>query len=195
MTESNLPYTLVKGVLTPAQCEAYRAWIETYATKDAFRSGYRLATIPVSDFYNEEYSFLQPLRAVINNVEKHFRSKYDIKYTFDMKRLYGNIMDTGAENPAHNDDGDHYDGKPSVELHYSSILMLNSDYEGGELYFQHHGLEVKLEEGDLIMFRGNAENLHGVRTVKEGRRFNFIFFFRDYLQGSEESLLGTKNEM
>jgi hypothetical protein len=181
MTESDLPYTLVKGVLTPAQCEAYKVWIEKYATKDAFRAGYKLATIPVDDFYNESYTFLQPLRAVINGVEKHFLDKYKIKYTFDMKRLYGNIMDTNSENPAHNDDGDHYDGKPDVELHYSSILMLNSDYEGGELYFEHHGVQVKLEAGDLIMFRGNAENLHGVRKVKSGRRFNFIFFFRDYI--------------
>lgn len=181
MTELELPYTLVKGVLTPAQCNAYRVWIETYAIKDEFRPGYRLSTIPISDLHNESISFLQPLRKILEKVESHFRSRYEIKHTFDMKRLYGNIMDTGSENPAHNDDGDHYDGKPEVELHYSSILMLNSDYEGGELYFQHHGLEVKLEEGDLIMFRGNAENLHGVRTVKEGRRFNFIFFFRDYI--------------
>ena len=180
MTNS-LPYTLVKGVLTPAQCEAYRSWIDTYAVKDAFRPGYRLASIPINEFYDESFSFLQPLRTVINKVEKHFRDNYDIKYTFDMKRLYGNIMDTGAQNPAHNDDGDHYEGKPEIELHYSSILMLNSDYDGGELYFEHHGVEVKLEEGDVIMFRGNAENLHGVRPVKTGRRFNFIFFFRDYI--------------
>lgn len=195
MKESTLPYTLIKGVLTPPQCEAYRAWIERYATRDAFRAGYSLATIPVDDFYDDRYQFLQPLRVVINKVEKHFRDNYDIKYTFDMKRLYGNIMDTGSENPAHNDDGDHYDGKPEVELHYSSILMLNSDYKGGELYFQHHGLEVKLEEGDLIMFRGNAENLHGVRTVEEGRRFNFIFFFRDYMSSLEDSSLGTETKM
>lgn len=181
MTDLDLPYTLIKGVLTPAQCAAYKAWIEVYAIKDEFRPGYRLATVPTNDFYDESITFLQPLRKVLEKVEKHFRSKYEIKYTFDMKRLYGNIMDTGSENPAHNDDGDHYDGKPDVELHYSSILMLNSDYEGGELYFEHHGVEVKLEAGDLIMFRGNAENLHGVRTVKEGRRFNFIFFFRDYI--------------
>jgi hypothetical protein len=180
MTNS-LPYTLIKGALTPSQCKAYRDWIELYAVQDAFRPGYQLATIPLHDFYNEDHTFLQPLRTVINKVEKHFRTKYEIQHVFDMKRLYGNIMDTGSENPAHNDDGDHYEGKPDVELHYSSILMLNSNYEGGELYFQHHGLEVKLEEGDLIMFRGNAENLHGVRPIKNGRRFNFIFFFRDYI--------------
>jgi len=181
MSEKELPYKLAKNVLTPAQCEAYRDWIEKYASADAFRPGYRLAAIPVNELYDEQYSFLQPLRNVVNKVEEFFKSNYEILYTFDMKRMYGNIMDTGAENPAHDDDGDHYEGKPEVELHYSCILMLNSDYEGGELYFQHHGVQVKLEEGDLIMFRGNAENLHGVRPVKQGRRFNFIFFFRDYI--------------
>lgn len=181
MSEKDLPYTLVKGVLTPAQCDAYVSWIEQCATKDHFREGYRLASIPLPEFYDENIKFLQPLRLVLSKVDKFFRSNYEIQHTFDMKRLYGNIMDTGSENPAHDDDGDNYEGKPDVELHYSSILMLNSDYEGGELYFQNHGLQVKLEAGDLIMFRGNAENLHGVRKVKEGRRFNFIFFFRDYI--------------
>lgn len=180
MTNS-LPYTLVKGVLTPAQCEVYRTWIEDHAVEDAFRPGYRLSRLPLEDVANEEIGFLQPLRTILKRVDKFFRSNYEIQHTFGMKRIYGNIMATGAQNPAHDDDGDYYEGKPEVELHYSCILMLNSDYEGGELYFEHHGVEVKLEEGDLIMFRGNAENLHGVRTVKEGRRFNIIFFFRDYI--------------
>jgi hypothetical protein len=179
--EKELPYRLVKGVLTPSQCETYVQWIDKYATKDQFRPGYRLLGIPLNEFYDENIPFLQPLRTVVNKVEKFFRSNYEIQHVLDMKRLYGNIMDTGAINPAHDDDGDYYEGKPDVELHYSSILMLNSDYEGGELYFEHHGLQVKLEQGDVIMFRGNAANLHGVRKVLEGRRFNFIFFFRDYI--------------
>ncbi len=179
--EKKLPYKLVKGVLSPAQCEAYREWIETYAIKDQFRPGYRLAAIPPGDIYNEENTFLQPLRVVFNKAASYFTKTYEMEHTFDMKRMYGNIMETGAINPAHDDDGDYYEGKPVVEKHYSCILMLNSDYTGGELYFEHHGLQVKLEEGDLIMFRGNAENLHGVRRITSGRRFNFIFFFRDYL--------------
>lgn len=187
MSEKQLPYRLVKTVLTPSQCAAYRTWIEDHAIDDNFRPGYRLARLPIDDIANENISFLQPLRKVLKNVEKHFTSNYEIQHEFGMKRIYGNIMDTGAENPAHDDDGDYYEGKPEVELHYSCILMLNSDYEGGELYFQNHGLEVKLEEGDLIMFRGNAENLHGVRPVEEGRRFNIIFFYRDYIPSEATS--------
>tara|TARA_B110000503_G_scaffold92364_1_gene139294 strand:+ start:1008 stop:1580 length:573 start_codon:yes stop_codon:yes gene_type:complete len=185
MTETQLPYKLVKGALTPSQCSAYIKWIDKYATKDQFRKGYSLLGMPTENLFDENINFLQPLRVVLRKVETFFRSNYEMQYEFGMKRFYGNIMDTGAENPAHDDDGDYYDGKPDVELHYSCILMLNSDYEGGELYFQHHGVEVKLEAGDLIMFRGNAENLHGVRPIKEGKRYNFIFFYRDYIPTEE----------
>lgn len=185
MSEKQLPYRLVKNVLTPSQCETYIKWISKYAIKDQFRPGYRLLAIPLDHFYDESIEFLQPLRLVTSKVEQYFKDNYEIKHTFDMKRMYGNIMDTGSTNPAHDDDGDYYDGKPEVELHYSSILMLNSNYEGGELYFQHHGVEVKLEAGDVIMFRGNAENLHGVREVLSGHRFNFIFFFRDYIPNEQ----------
>jgi hypothetical protein len=185
MTEKELPYKLIKNALTPSQCETYIEWIEKYATKDQFRPGYRLLGIPLPTFYDEQFDFLQPLRMALGKVEKFFRKTYEMQHTFDMKRLYGNIMDTGSSNPAHDDDGDYYDGKPEVELHYSSILMLNSNYEGGELYFEHFGIDIKLEQGDLIMFRGNAANLHGVREVLDGKRFNFIFFFRDYIQTEE----------
>ena len=181
MSNKPLPYRLVKGALTPAQCETYVDWIEQCATVDHFREGYRLASIPLTDFEDETIDFLQPLRSVMTKVSESFQKNNDIQYSFGMKRLYGNIMATGASNPAHDDDGDKYEGKPDVELHYSGILMLNSDYEGGELYFERHGLEVKLEAGDVIMFRGNAENLHGVREVLHGKRYNFIFFFRDYI--------------
>lgn len=183
---ATLPYKLVKGVLTPSQCETYIKWIDKYAAKDQFREGYRLLSTPKFHLFDESNSFLQPLRVVLKKVQQYFTSNYEMKYTFDMKRFYGNIMDTGAENPAHDDDGDYYEGKPEVELHYSCILMLNSDYEGGELYFQHHGVQVKLEAGDLIMFRGNAENLHGVRPITKGKRYNFIFFYRDYIPTSRE---------
>lgn len=185
MSEKTLPYRLVKNTLTSSQCASYREWIEDHAVEDAFRPGYRLARFAIEDIENEAIDFLQPLRLVLSKVDKYFRSNYTIKHEFGIKRIYGNIMDTGAENPAHDDDGDYYEGKPEVELHYSCILMLNSNYEGGQLYFEHHGLEVKLEEGDLIMFRGNAENLHGVREITEGQRYNIIFFYRDYIPTEE----------
>jgi len=178
---NDLPYKLIKGALTPSQCSTYAEWIELYAKKDNFRPGYKLQSIPLPELSDESILFLQPLRSVLAKVRTFFETNYEIKHTFGIKRLFGNIMDTGAENHAHDDDGDHYDGKPEVELHYSCILMLNSDYEGGELFFEHHNLEIKLEQGDLIMFRGNAANLHGVRKVISGKRYNFIFFFRDHI--------------
>jgi predicted 2-oxoglutarate/Fe(II)-dependent dioxygenase YbiX len=99
--------------------------------------------------------------------------------SFEMKRAFGNIMHEGAENLMHDDDGDYYPNKPALEKHYSGVLMLSDDYEGGDFFFEHHDKELRLEAGDLIMFRGDADNLHGVRKVTKGPRVNLIFFFRD----------------
>lgn len=181
MTENKLPYHLIKNALTPEQCEAYVKWIDKYAITDNFRPGYRLLAPSYAQWEDDSIEFLQPIKKVFTRAKNYFLDHFDIEYKFDMKRFFGNIMETGTENPAHNDDGDYYTGKPDFEKHYSGIVMLNSDYEGGELYFEHHNLQIKLEAGDVIMFRGNAENLHGVRPITKGRRVNFIFFFRDYL--------------
>lgn len=186
MNSNPLPYHLIKNALTPEQCEAYVSWIDKYALIDQFRPGYRLLSVDNNQWYGEDIPFLDPIKKVFTRAQNYFLDHYTIEHTFDMKRFFGNIMETGTENPAHDDDGDYYPDKPAVEKHYSGIVMLNSDYEGGELYFEHHNLQVKLEAGDVIMFRGDAENLHGVRPITKGRRVNFIFFFRDYIPNNQE---------
>jgi hypothetical protein len=44
----------------------------------------------------------------------------------------------------------------------ATLLYLNDDYEGGEIYFS-SGLELKPEEGSLLVFDGGGVNKHGVR--------------------------------
>jgi predicted 2-oxoglutarate/Fe(II)-dependent dioxygenase YbiX len=122
-----------------------------------------------------------PIQRALRVANKTFINNYEFTYNhFEIKRLFGNVMYEGAENEPHDDDGDVYPGKTHIEEHYSAILMLNSEYTGGELFFEHKGVEVRLEAGDLIMFRGNAENLHGVRKVLSGKRINVIIFFRNF---------------
>jgi predicted 2-oxoglutarate/Fe(II)-dependent dioxygenase YbiX len=104
-----------------------------------------------------------------------------MEHTFELKRVFGNIMKTGSEVNSHNDDGDIYPNKPEIEKHYSGLLFFNDDYEGGELYFENLGVELKPEPGDLILFRGDERRLHGVKQVTSGYRANLIIFFRDFL--------------
>lgn len=53
----------------------------------------------------------------------------------------------------------------------SSILYYNNEYEGGELFFPHLGIEIKPEPGMLITFPSTRGYEHGVRDVVSGERW------------------------
>lgn len=172
-------YYLEKNVLTPRETEAILDYINSNLEED-YRDHYQHAGFSMWDLYRSEDLEYEAMRKVIKICYDTFTKNYEFKYNrFELKRFFGNVMHTGAINEAHDDDGDVYPDKPEIEEHYSAILMLSGDYTGGELYFEHHKVSVRLEPGDLIMFRGNAENLHGVRKVLSGKRENVIIFFRN----------------
>ena len=83
-------------------------------------------------------------------------------------------MQEGVELKCHTDQ--HTD--PSIR--YAAILYLNDDYEGGELFFENVGLEIKPERGSLLVFPGTEEFSHGVNTVKSGPiRYVIVGFFKE----------------
>ena len=174
-------YYLEKNVLSAEECLKLSEYIDSNSEAD-YRDNYRHSGILLYDILTGNVPEpVLPVRRALKLANKVFKKHYTFAYNrFELKRLFGNIMDTGAINKPHDDDGDVYPGKNAVEEHYSCVLMLTSEYDGGELYFEHHGIEVKLEAGDLIMFRGNAANLHGVREVLGGKRINVIIFFRNF---------------
>ena len=71
-------------------------------------------------------------------------------------------MQPGVELKSHTDQ--HTD--PSIR--YATIAYINDDYEGGSLFFQKLGIEIKPKKGTLLFFPGTEEYEHGVRPVGEG---------------------------
>lgn len=62
---------------------------------------------------------------------------------------------------------------------YSSVLYLNDDYEGGELFFPEFDLTIKPKFGDLITFPTNSMYIHAVKEVKYGTRYTIaLSWFR-----------------
>lgn len=55
---------------------------------------------------------------------------------------------------------------------YASIVYLNNEYIGGEVFFPQLNLEIKPRKGTLVIFNG-GELFHGVKEVLEGERFTF----------------------
>lgn len=78
----------------------------------------------------------------------------------------------------HSDNSD-FDGNPTAfEINkYVGILYLNDDYEGGELYFPDHDLDIKPKKYSYYVFPGGVENVHGVRPVLEGERYTMVSFW------------------
>jgi hypothetical protein len=71
------------------------------------------------------------------------------------------------------------DGSPNPFPFYdlSSLIYINDDYKGGEIYFPQHDIEIKPSAGDAVFFPGDRFYLHGVKELKEGLRFTIPIFW------------------
>lgn len=98
------------------------------------------------------------------------------------------IQPTGAELLPHtdiidyeqknfgNDDEDHRDAQRNKwgglwSGHASAIIYINDDYEGGELYFPQHNIQIKPKAGMFAAFPGNDNYLHGITKSFNKNRY------------------------
>lgn len=84
----------------------------------------------------------------------------------------------GGNASPHADNSDS-DGTPNpFETNkFVSLLYLNDDYKGGELYFPELGIEFQPAALSWVAFNGGIENLHGVKPILEGTRYTFVSFW------------------
>jgi predicted 2-oxoglutarate/Fe(II)-dependent dioxygenase YbiX len=81
----------------------------------------------------------------------------------------------------------HYDGvstwkspngeiiwRKSMDRDLSTILYLNDDFEGGNLFFPNFRIKIKPEPGLLVCFPSNQMYLHGVDPVISGERYSIV---------------------
>lgn len=93
-------------------------------------------------------------------------------------------MHPGSNNGLHADVSN-LDGTPYPDgrhVDYSAIIYLNtmdSDFSGGSIAFPNQGLIIKPIGGMCLVFPGDMEHLHSVKTVKTGIRKNIILFFEN----------------
>lgn len=89
-----------------------------------------------------------------------------------------NIWEQGSCLPPHTDNSN-----PDGTAHstpwrdFSSIVYLNEDYEGGELYFTAKDRVLKPRRGMLVAFSAGYHHEHGVLKVTKGRRITMPAFY------------------
>jgi predicted 2-oxoglutarate/Fe(II)-dependent dioxygenase YbiX len=72
---------------------------------------------------------------------------------------------------------------------YSSILYLNDEFDGGELYFEEIDLLVKPKANQLVFFPSGAEFRHEVKPIVNGDRYTLASFYTtDKLIGMHERI-------
>jgi predicted 2-oxoglutarate/Fe(II)-dependent dioxygenase YbiX len=134
------------------------------------------------DTYPTEIDPNKLLLKIKNKIQDYYLSTYEMKGDFVFSRLYGCSMFEGAYLPDHRDEDPNpqgkYDGKK--RSHVCSII-LNEDFEGGELNFSEQGVKVKGKPGDMILFPGYYVS-HGVEKITKGVRRVILVFFYDMLR-------------
>lgn len=59
---------------------------------------------------------------------------------------------------------------------FASVIYLNDDYKGGQVYFPQWE-EPKMKPGSVCISPGGLEHMHGVREVTEGVRYTIASFY------------------
>lgn len=133
-----------------------------------------------------------PIESWVKNYTKRVRQEVIYEFGVDVYDLCGTALRKwypGEKQDPHADcesefsyDGFKWDMTPvnnvsSIFIEYAALTYLNNDYEGGEIYFPQHGLEIKPDPGELVFFPGTHYYLHGVKEVTKGNRLAFMTFF------------------
>lgn len=64
---------------------------------------------------------------------------------------------------------EHFDSTKPNDI--ATLIYINDDYSGGEIYFPDLGIEIKPSAGDLICFPDTPDFVHGVRKITLGSRY------------------------
>lgn len=82
---------------------------------------------------------------------------------------------TGSYAGDHSDNSE-LDGTPNAwrENKLVTIIYLNDNYTGGELYFRDHGISISPKLGSVVVFDVGIGNVHGVKTITSGERITVM---------------------
>jgi hypothetical protein len=102
------------------------------------------------------------------------------------KKLYSNGLaivrwEEGSFQPPHADQPGGYEYRE-----FGSVLYLNDNYEGGNIYFPQYGIDLKPSAGTYAFFPGDIKHLHGVSKIKKNVRYTFPIFWtydKEYSDG------------
>jgi len=64
---------------------------------------------------------------------------------------------------------EHFDSTKPNDI--ATLIYLNDDYKGGEIYFPYLDINIKPKAGDLVCFPDTPDFVHGVKPIEAGIRY------------------------
>jgi hypothetical protein len=153
--------------------------------------------------YDKEKYFVETVNNTYSKVISHYVEKLNIE-------LPESARFSGCSFSKYEPNIDHMSNNMTMQYHTDFIMSqkempgekflitctmyINDDYDGGNIEFFVDGktYDYKPEAGDILVFPSIAPYYHGVKTIKNGRKFfvrNFVMY--EY-EGSEEWLANQK---
>jgi|688.fasta_scaffold00128_49 hypothetical protein len=189
-----MPITIVEQFISEEDCKRYLSFLEPKATlseRTQIMNALGYPSSLVASKIGKDTGVIPGEQNEINfeigELFEKIKAKAEDVFGEELDLCNANyqMLPKGSSNPMHSDttkdDGSPLakDGSPE-EVEWSGLLYLNTngkDFEGGTLYFEKQDLEYFPKAGDLVIFRGDMEHRHEVRTVLEGERKNLVFFW------------------
>lgn len=109
----------------------------------------------------------------------HYESQYNLKMDY-MEAINFVRYGVGQHFQVHADHGFSY------TCTVSSVMYLNDNYEGGELWFPHLDVTLKPDYGDIVLFPSTYIYSHASLPVKSGVKYSAVTMF-DYNDRNHKS--------
>ncbi len=170
-----------RNFLTPERCKEYIYFFESNPSlwgETPSKGVYGMPFKSPFRFKNQGPIFQNDLDFIVDSFIDITTKTH--KVPVYLNELHAAKWTSGSAGDYHADDSD-LDGNDVGGGHnvFSTILYLNNDYVGGEVYFKNQELSLKLDPGSILSFRGNLSNVHKINEVLEGTRYNIISFFNN----------------
>lgn len=183
--------------------------IDDFLDEDSWKDLLQFTKIINNNLKTKDHHVYQPLPPNIFEITKQYKEKirikakefYGLDFIDDGNEVCLFVHPIGSSMKPHTDIVEITDNYLDVDLnnldkirksgdkvqfnwtgHLATLLYINEDYDGGELYFPERNIYIKPKSKMLIMFPGNNYYLHGVSENKKSNRFNLSYFikFKDF---------------
>lgn len=160
---------IINDFLSPENCDRIRNKIDKYAINDEteiypktnVKSKY-VEALKHPDFKLECEHITNRLNELRNMMFKKHGIKSDYINNIQLRKIYGPTR--------YHRDGTaciKENGEPGHRV-FGVIVVLNDDYEGGELHFPSQGRMIRLNKGQVIIFPPFWTHPHGALALKNG---------------------------